>query len=162
MGLLRFGLIPSWSKDEKTGFNMINARSETVDTKPSYRQAFLKRRCLIPMDSFYEWKTTPAGKVPIRIKMKSDEIFAVAGLWETWKAPNGNNIHSCTLLTTEPNSLMVDIHNRMPVILKRENESDWLDPSIQDRDLLKSLLVPYGCSINGRFFRFYGSKFTEE
>ncbi|KQL35123.1 SOS response-associated peptidase [Psychrobacillus sp. FJAT-21963] len=146
MGQLKWGLVPSWSKDEKIGYKMINARAETVDEKPSFRQAFLKRRCLIPMNSFYEWKTTTSGKVPMLIKMKSDELFTVAGLWEMWKAPDGKSIYTCTLLTTEANTLMEDIHHRMPVIFKQENEKNWLD-SLQNIDELKSMLVPYDASL---------------
>ncbi|MFB5087652.1 SOS response-associated peptidase [Psychrobacillus sp. PGGUH221] len=150
MGQLKWGLVPSWSKDEKIGYKMINARAETVDEKPSFRQAFLKRRCLIPMNSFYEWKTTTSGKVPMLIKMKSDELFTVAGLWEMWKAPDGKSIYTCTLLTTEANTLMEDIHHRMPVILKQENEKNWLD-SLQNIDELKSMLVPYDASLMEAF-----------
>ncbi|MDF2067337.1 SOS response-associated peptidase [Bacillus sp. Cr_A10] len=150
MGQLKWGLVPSWSKDEKIGYKMINARAETVDEKPSFRQAFLKRRCLIPMNSFYEWKTTTSGKVPMLIKMKSDELFTVAGLWEMWKAPDGKSIYTCTLLTTEANTLMEDIHHRMPVILNQENEKNWLD-SLQDIDELKSMLVPYDASLMEAF-----------
>ena len=134
------------AKEEKIGYKMINARSET-DEKPSYRQAFLKRRCLIPMNSFYEWKITPEGKLPMRIKMKSDEVFGVAGLWETWNAPDGKAVHSCTILTTEANSLVTDIHDRIPVILKCGNEHEWLNPLIQEKGLLKSLLVPFEASL---------------
>ncbi|MEI4770623.1 SOS response-associated peptidase [Psychrobacillus sp. FJAT-51614] len=151
MGPLKWGLVPPFAKDEKIGYKMINARSETVDEKPSFRQAFLKRRCLIPMDSFYEWKTNSDGKVPMRIKMKSDEVFTVAGLWEIWKAPNGKKTYTCTLLTTEANTLMKDIHHRMPVILKRENEKEWLDSSLQDKEELKSLLVAYDASLMEAF-----------
>ncbi|MFF2752772.1 SOS response-associated peptidase [Psychrobacillus sp. NPDC058041] len=151
MGKLKWGLVPSWAKDEKIGYKMINARSETVDDKPSFRQSFIKRRCLIPMDSFFEWKTTDAGKLPMRIKLRSNEVFAVAGLWETWKSPSGENLHSCTLLTTEPNELMLGIHNRMPVIIKRENESDWLNPLLQDKYKLKSLLAPYDAELMEAF-----------
>ncbi|WP_445677877.1 SOS response-associated peptidase [Psychrobacillus sp. FSL K6-2365] len=136
-------LIPGWAKDEKIRYKMINARSETVDEKPSFRQAFARRRCVIAMDSFYEWKVTPTGKVPMRIKMKSDEVFGVAGLWEKWVAPNGENIHSCTILTTEANSLVSDIHDRMPVILRHEDEKVWLNPELQTKETLKRLLVPY-------------------
>ena len=147
LGTLRWGLIPGWAKDEKIGYKMINARSETVDEKPSYRHAFLKKRCIIPMDSFYEWKVEENGKVPMRIKMKSDEIFGVAGLWEAWKNPKGETVHSCTILTTEANSLVKDIHDRMPVILTRGNEKEWLNPSLQGKEILKSMLVPFDVAL---------------
>ena len=151
IGKLKWGLIPSWAKDKKIGYKMINARSETVETKPSYRQAFLKRRCIIPMSSFYEWKTLKDSKVPMRIKLKTDEIFGVAGLWETWKGPNSEPVHSCTILTTEANSLVDQIHDRMPVILTPEREKQWLNPTLQDKDILKSFLVPYDAELMEAF-----------
>lgn len=151
LGSLKWGLIPGWAKDEKIGYKMINARSETVDEKPSYRNAFLKKRCIIPMDSFYEWKLETDGKVPMRIKMKSDEIFGAAGLWESWKNPNGEMVHSCTILTTEANSLVKDIHDRMPVILTRENEMEWLNPSLMEKEILKGMLIPFDASLMEAF-----------
>lgn len=147
LGTLRWGLLPSWAESEKIGYKLINARSETVDSKPSYRHAFLKKRCIIPMDSFYEWKVQTDGKVPMRIKMKSDEVFGAAGLWESWKHPNGQTIHSCTILTTEANSLVHEIHDRMPVILTRENEKEWLNPALQDKEILKSMLLPFDATL---------------
>lgn len=147
LGGLRWGLIPSWSKSEKIGYKLINARSETVESKPSYRHAFLKKRCIIPMDSFFEWKVQTDGKVPMRIKMKSDEVFGAAGLWESWKNPNGQTIHSCTILTTEANSLVQEIHDRMPVILTKKSEKEWLNPSLQDKEVLKSMLIPYDATL---------------
>lgn len=140
-------LIPGWAKDEKIGYKMINARSETVESKPSYRHAFLKKRCIIPMDSFYEWKVQTDGKVPMRIKLRSDEVFGAAGLWESWKNPNGQTIHSCTILTTEANSIVKDIHDRMPVILTKENEKEWLNPSLQEKEILKSMLIPFDAAL---------------
>lgn len=143
LGHLRWGLIPSWSKDEKTGYKMINARAETVSEKPSFRNAFKKKRCLIPADSFYEWQKVDDGKVPLRIKLKSDELFAIAGLWESWVSTDGSIIHSCTAITTVPNELIKPIHNRMPVILKREHEAAWLDPKNEDIEFLNNLLIPF-------------------
>lgn len=143
MGYLKWGLIPSWAKDEKIASKMINARSETVDEKPSFKKSFLQKRCIIPMDSFYEWKREGKSKTPMRIKMKDDSIFGVAGLWESWKAPSGQAIHTCTILTTESNELMANIHERMPVILPKEHHKEWLNPSNQDKDQLKSFLVPF-------------------
>lgn len=143
MGYLKWGLIPSWAKDDKMASKMINARSETVDEKPSFKKSFYQRRCIIPIDSFYEWKRDGKVRTPMRIKMKDDSLFAVAGLWDTWKAPSGEAIHTCTILTTEPNELMADIHDRMPVILPKEKRSIWLNPSIHDNEQLKTLLVPY-------------------
>lgn len=148
MGLLRWGLIPSWAKDEKIGYKMINARSETVDEKPSYRNAFIQRRCIIPMNSFYEWITKGKEKVPMLIKMKNNDLFGVAGIWETWKREGGETINSCTILTTEANSLVKTIHNRMPVILPPETICNWLDPKLRDKDRLKAIMLnPYESSL---------------
>ncbi|NYF25263.1 SOS response-associated peptidase [Sporosarcina sp. JAI121] len=143
LGHLRWGLIPPWAKDEKIGYKMINARAETIAEKPSFRKAFKKRRCLIPADSFYEWKKTEDGKAPIRIKLKSDELFAIAGLWESWKSREGTVIYTCTAITTKPNSLMEPIHARMPVILRQQDEATWLNPENEDVDSLANLLQPF-------------------
>ena len=143
MGFLRWGLIPPWAKDISIGYKMVNARAETLTEKPSYRQAFYKRRCLIVADSFYEWKQINNQKIPMRILLKSHDLFAMAGLWEHWTSPDGNSIFSCTIITTKPNQLMASIHDRMPVILKPEDEKIWLNPSIRDPHVLKSLLKPY-------------------
>lgn len=143
LGYLRWGLIPPWAKDMKIGYKMINARSETLTEKPSYRNAYKKKRCLILADSFYEWKRTDERKIPMRIKLKNDEPFGMAGLWESWKSPEGSTIYSCSVITTEPNGLMSSIHDRMPVILKKESESEWLNPSNSDTNTLNKLLVPF-------------------
>lgn len=143
LGLLKWGLVPPWAKDEKIGYKMINARAETVAEKPSFRQAFKKKRCIILADSFYEWRRTNEGKTPMLIKMKSGEPFAFAGLWESWKSPEGQVVNSCTILTTEANDLMGTIHDRMPVVLSKEGEGIWLDPKVQDPDELGKLLKPF-------------------
>ena len=142
LGYLKWGLVPSWAKDSKVGFKMINARAETVHEKPSFRAAFKKKRCLIVADSFYEWKRTENRKVPMRIKMKNNELFAMAGLWESWKSPSGELVHTCTILTTEPNDLMSTIHDRMPVILKQKDEQSWLNPEVKTIDELKPFMIP--------------------
>jgi putative SOS response-associated peptidase YedK len=143
MGFLRWGLIPPWAKDMSIGHKMINARSESLTEKPSFKNAYKKKRCLIIADSFYEWKQLDAKKkTPMRIKLKSDELFAMAGLWENWKSPEGKSIFSCTVITTTPNELVKNIHDRMPVILKPEDEKIWLDPRISDTDLLSQMLKP--------------------
>jgi putative SOS response-associated peptidase YedK len=143
MGFLRWGLIPPFAKDMSIGHKMINARSETLLEKPSFRTAYKKKRCLIIADSFYEWKRLDdKKKIPMRIKLKSEELFAMAGLWENWKSPEGKSIFSCTVITTSPNNLVGDIHDRMPVILRPEDEKIWLDPSINDTDRLEKLMVP--------------------
>lgn len=141
LGYLRWGLIPSWAKDEKIGYKMINARSETIAEKVSFKNAYKNKRCLILADSFYEWKKTPERKIPMRIKLKSNAPFGMAGLWESWKSPNGM-IYSCTVITTTPNELMTSIHDRMPVILRPEDEEIWLDSSIHDTEYLKQFLKP--------------------
>jgi putative SOS response-associated peptidase YedK len=139
--MLRWGLIPSWAKDPAIGNKMINARAETVSEKPSFRSAFKKRRCLILADGFYEWKKTDDGKQPYHVKMENGSPFAFAGLWETWK--DGEEIRSCTIITTEANDLMKEIHHRMPVILPPEDYDMWLDPDFEEKEALTSLLKPY-------------------
>lgn len=143
LGHLRWGLIPPWAKDGKIGYKMINARAETIAEKPSFRNAFTKQRCIIPADSFYEWQRKDGEKVPMRIKLKSDELFAIAGLWESWKSPEGKIIHTCTAITTEPNELVSPIHNRMPAILKKEEEKAWLNPIHTDIHFLGNMLRPF-------------------
>ena len=143
VGYLRWGLVPPWAKDEKIGYKMINARAETLTEKPSFRNAYQKKRCLILADSFYEWKRNDdKTKIPMRIKLKSDELFAMAGLWEKWISPDGQSIFTCTVITTAANKLMKDIHDRMPVILKPEDEKTWLDLTIHDSNELNHLLKP--------------------
>jgi putative SOS response-associated peptidase YedK len=143
MGFLRWGLIPPWAKDMSIGYKMINARAETLTDKPSFRNAYQKKRCLIVADSFYEWKRIDSKtKIPMRIKLKSDDLFAMAGLWENWKSPEGKSVYSCSVITTSPNELVQDIHDRMPVILNPEDEKYWLDPSVTDTTKLNPLLKP--------------------
>lgn len=143
LGYLKWGLIPPWAKDEKMGFKLINARAETLLDKPSFRDAFKKRRCLIIADSFYEWKRSDLKtKTPMRITLKNNRLFAMAGLWERWKAPSGNMVYSCTVITTSPNKLMEDIHDRMPVILTPEDEKVWVNPNTKDLSHLNQLLKP--------------------
>ena len=139
--MLRWGLVPAWADDPSIGNRMINARSETVAEKPSFRKAFKDRRCLILSDGFYEWRRTPDGKQPYYIHMKDGSPFAFAGLWESWR--DAQEIRSCTIITTEANELVGDIHNRMPVILAPEDYSLWLDPDFKEREALTSLLRPY-------------------
>ena len=141
-GLLKWGLVPSWAKDPKIGNKMINARAETVDQKPSFKQLLKRRRCLIVADGFYEWKREGAARQPFRFQMKTKEPFAFAGLWDRWES-NDEIIHSCTIITTNPNPLVQGIHDRMPVILTKEAEQMWLDRSIEDPAYLKGLLTPY-------------------
>jgi putative SOS response-associated peptidase YedK len=144
LGALKWGLLPAWSKEEKLSFPTFNAKAETLSQKASFRLPFERKRCLIPADGFYEWKTSSGGqKQPMRIVMKNRSLFAMAGLYDTWTAPDGRKISSCTVITTEPNALMADIHNRMPVILRPGDEELWLDRSRFEPERLHSLLVPY-------------------
>jgi putative SOS response-associated peptidase YedK len=140
---MRWGLVPFWAKDVSIGNRMINARLETVAHKPAYRNAFQKRRCLILTDGFYEWQKIGKTKIPTHIRMRDREPFAFAGLYEYWKTKSGQTLESCTIITTVPNELVEPIHTRMPVILKLENEEIWLNPEIEDKDLLLEILKPY-------------------
>ena len=139
--LFQWGLIPSWAKDPGIGNKMINARAETVSEKPSFRIAFKRRRCLILADGFYEWQKTDDGKQPYHIKMQDGSPFAFAGLWETWR--DEEEIRSCTIITTNANDLMSEIHHRMPVILHPEDYGLWLDPDFDEKEPLTTLLKPY-------------------
>lgn len=143
IGQLKWGLVPSWATDAKGGYKMINARSETLNEKASFRRLFERKRCLIPADGFYEWQHRAGGKQPMRIMMKNEEPFAFAGLFDTWSSPEGEKIHTCTIITTKPNEVVRDIHDRMPVIIRQEDESIWLDRKHYDAALLQSLLVPF-------------------
>ncbi len=140
--MLRWGLIPSWADDPGIGSRMINARSETVPEKPSFRRAFRERRCLILADGFYEWKRTNDGKQPYYIRMEGGRPFAFAGLWESWRGGR-EEIRSCTILTTEANDRVSNIHHRMPMILAPEDHGLWLDPDVREADPLLPLLTPY-------------------
>ena len=142
--MLRWGLIPFWAKDAKIGYRTINAKSETVADKPAFRAAFKHRRCLIPADGFYEWRRHKGRKQkqPYFIRLKEERIFAFAGLWEHWKAADGEVIESCTILTTEPNKLIGELHDRMPVILAEKDWPKWLgEQPTSEQDLL-ALLRP--------------------
>ncbi|MDX1437351.1 MAG: SOS response-associated peptidase [Anaerolineales bacterium] len=140
-----WGLIPSWAKDPKIGSRMINARSETLAEKPSFKAAYRRRRCLILADGFYEWQKRPGvkSKVPHYLRLESGEPFGLAGLWERWFSPDGSEIKSCTIITTEPNELVEKVHNRMPVIMHPGAYDDWLDPEERDPESLQHLLAPF-------------------
>ncbi|MCA9259336.1 MAG: SOS response-associated peptidase [Planctomycetales bacterium] len=141
---LRWGLIPSWTKSLTSSRPLINARSETVAEKPSFRTSFKRRRCLIPADGFYEWHVEGKGKQPYHIHLPDDQLFAFAGLWEWWGGPDKKlkSIESCTLLTTAANKTMQPIHDRMPVIIQPVDYDLWLDPDIEDPQRLDHLLRP--------------------
>jgi putative SOS response-associated peptidase YedK len=138
LALLRWGLIPSWAREERIGARLINAQSETVHEKPSFRSAFKERRCLVVADGFFEWKQEGKKKQPYYFRLKDERPFAFAGLWEKWGA-----IESCTILTTTPNELVLPLHNRMPVILAPNDYDLWLDQSVTAREQLQHLFEPY-------------------
>lgn len=142
--LLRWGLIPSWAKDASIGFKTINAMSETAADKPAFRDAMRQRRCLIPADGFYEWrKTGTKDKQPYSFGMIDNDLFAFAGLWECWRDPAGQYIESFTILTTKPNSPVADVHDRMPVIVNRDDYDLWLDPGFADVAAIADCLKPF-------------------
>ncbi len=141
-----WGLIPSWSRDEKFAARLINARAETASEKPSFRAAMKRQRCLIVTDGFYEWQasaTKGQRKQPYYIQMQAGNLFAMAGLWARWQRADGQVIQSCTVLTTSPNVLMNPIHDRMPVILSSDDYDRWLDPTMTDQKACATLLSPY-------------------
>ncbi|MBK9121932.1 MAG: SOS response-associated peptidase [Chloroflexi bacterium] len=136
----RWGLVPSWAKDISIGSQMINARAETAAEKPSFKNALRRRRCLIPASGFYEWPKK--GQNPLFIHLKDNSVFAFAGLWEIWRSPDGDELHTCSILTTEPNDYIGQFHNRMAVILPRDRYADWLyDGELQAAEAL-SILTP--------------------
>jgi putative SOS response-associated peptidase YedK len=141
-----WGLVPPWAKDTSVGARMINARGETLAERPAFRNAYRRRRCLIPADGFYEWKKSPepkGKKTPMYVRMRSGKPFAFAGLWETWHAPDGSELRSCTIITTSPNKLMATMHDRMPVIMPQEKFQLWLDGGEKSPEELDPLLAPY-------------------
>jgi putative SOS response-associated peptidase YedK len=142
---MRWGLVPSWAKDPEIGNRMINARGETLAEKPSFRDAFKKRRCCVVTDGFYEWYQPPGekAKIPIRFVMKDRRPFLLAGLWEQWRQPDGGELRTFTIVTAEPNELLARFHHRMAVILPTEKLGDWLDPQNQSTADLEKLLRPY-------------------
>ena len=148
---LHWGLVPFWAKDPSAGNRMINARAETLAEKPSYKNAFRKRRCIIPADGFYEWKKVPGQKAkqPMFIHRADGEPLAFAGLWEVWrsKANPQDELRSCTIITGPPNDKVAEVHDRMPVILPPSAWETWLAPEVDDLELLGSLLVPAPASL---------------
>ena len=128
-GYLKWGLVPSWAKDEKIGYKMINARSETAHEKPSFKSLMATKRCLIIADSFYEWKKSDVGKQPKRIQLQDRKLFAFAGLWDKWvEDDSGRELFTCTMLTKDANEFMQDIHHRMPIMLPKDQEDAWITP----------------------------------
>ena len=141
--LMRWGLIPFWAKDPKNSYTTINARAETVASSPAFREAFKRRRCLVPASGFYEWQKTERGKLPYFIHLKDMELFAFAGLYDVWKDAEGKELRTYTIITTTPNDLVQPIHNRMPVILHPDDEAMWIDPKMNDTKALRALLQPF-------------------
>jgi putative SOS response-associated peptidase YedK len=143
---MRWGLIPAWAKDPAIGSRMINARAETVGEKPSFKRPLKDRRCLVVANGFYEWQKTGQAKIPMFIRLKSGQPFGFAGLYDVWTSPEGEAVASCTIITTSANDLMQPIHDRMPVILPRSQQSTWLNPAIQTAADVLPLLVPYAAA----------------
>jgi putative SOS response-associated peptidase YedK len=142
---LKWGLVPSWSKDAPTSKGLINARAETITEKPSFREAFKKRRCIIPASGFYEWQKKGTGaKQPFYFYLKEKEVFGFAGLWEEWlDKQTGELLETCTIITTEANDVLKPVHDRMPVILQSDGYDEWLDTKVKDTSRLRELLKPY-------------------
>ena len=151
---LRWGLVPGWAKDVAIGDRLINARAETLAEKPSFRRAFARKRCLIPADGFYEWAVVPVAgakprKQPFYVHRRDEAPLALAGLWETWKVPDGVDVatpdgwlRTCTIVTTDANAVLAPVHHRMPVVLERGEWDEWLDPEVDDVGALQRLLRP--------------------
>jgi putative SOS response-associated peptidase YedK len=143
LDLLRWGLIPHWAKDINVGFANINAKAEGIENRPAFRDAFERRRCLVPVDNFYEWKKTATGKQPYAVALADRSLMALAGLWENWRSPAGEWVRSFAVITTTPNELCAELHNRMPVVLGPEAWPVWLGEEPADLRQLKALLAPY-------------------
>jgi putative SOS response-associated peptidase YedK len=139
---MKWGFLPPWSKDVTSKYAMINSRAESIDSKVYFKEAFKKNRCLIPATGFYEWKKEPTEKRPYYIHLRDNSYFSFAGIYSIVKDMEGKEVYTCSIITTEPNTLVSDIHDRMPVILSKEEEEVWLDKEVEE-DILKSLLDPY-------------------
>ncbi|MDN4090941.1 SOS response-associated peptidase [Paenibacillus polymyxa] len=139
----RWGLVPRWAKDIKIGFKMINARAETLDTKPTFRNLLARNRVIIPADGFFEWQNQGKEKQPFRFQLESKQIFGFAGLYDEWIDPEGNKLRSCTIITTRPNELVQRVHDRMPVILAEDAVNIWLDRNVSSVDQVMNMLQPY-------------------
>jgi len=140
---MRWGLIPSWAKEEKSGLKLINIRSETVNEKKMFKRLMSKNRCLIPATGFYEWMNTDEGKVPYYFRRKDRQFLAYAGLYDKWRSPGGDVIESFSILTTSANDLVRPLHDRMPVILRQEDEELWVERSEMDDHDVKRVFAPF-------------------
>jgi putative SOS response-associated peptidase YedK len=143
----RWGFVPFWAEDPSIGNRMINARAETISEKRSFARAFKNRRCLIVADGFYEWKKEGNIKIPFYFHLRSGKPFGFAGLYETWRSPEGKDLTTCTIITTEPNEIIKPVHNRMPSIIDRERRETWLDNNIQNPEGLPFLLKPFNSAL---------------
>jgi len=143
LDVMRWGLVPFWAKDIKVGFSNINAKAEGIETRPAFREAFVRRRCLIPFDCFYEWKKLGKERQPYAVALADRKMMALAGLWETWRSPAGERLRSFAIVTTAPNAAIAELHDRMPVILAPASWPAWLGEIPADPEELKSLLLPY-------------------
>jgi putative SOS response-associated peptidase YedK len=139
----KWGFMPSWAKDFSVGYKMINARIETITEKPTFKAAFRKQRCLVVANGFYEWQKDRKRKIPSYISLKSRALFGFAGLYNAWNSPEGEEICTCTILTTESNELLSAIHDRMPVIVPHDKEDLWLAPEVEDAELLENFHRPF-------------------
>ena len=151
LSTMRWGLVPSWAKDPSIGYKAINARAETVATTPSFREPFKSQRCLIPADGFYEWVRNGKTKQPYCFEVSDGQLFAFGGLWDRWTNPEREVIESCTILTTTPNSLLSDIHDRMPVILTPADYDLWLDPAFKNIASVSEMLKPFDSALMRRY-----------
>jgi putative SOS response-associated peptidase YedK len=147
LSFMRWGLIPSWAKGMSAAAGMINARSETAAAKPAFRDPLKFRRCLVPADGFYEWARRGTSKQPFCFEVNDGELFAFAGLWDRWRDPTGQWIRSCSILTTTPNAVTSLVHDRMPVILQRDDYDLWLDPGMTDVEAVSHLLKPFDACV---------------
>ncbi len=143
LDLARWGLVPFWAKDPKPGYSTFNAKAESLSEKPAFRAAFRRRRCIVPFDGFYEWKKSGREKEPYAIAHADGSLLAMAGLWESWRSPQGETLKSFAVVTTAANALLVELHDRMPVILDKQAWGLWLGEEPAGEEELKSLLVPY-------------------
>ena len=139
----KWGLIPHWAKEPNTGYKMINARIETIAEKHTYNKELQEGRCLIPASGFFEWKKVKDSKTPMYIHLKNREIFAFAGISSKWKAPDGTILKTCSIITTPPNAFTAKIHDRMPAILPKETETEWINPEIQDKKEILAMINTY-------------------
>src|SRR2546427_4224203 len=143
ISVVRWGLIPSWSKDSSASAKMINARAETAGILPAFRDAMKSRRCLIPADGFYEWARAGKTKQPYCFEVNEGELFAFAGIWDRWRDASGKTVATCSILTTTPNAVTSAVHDRMPVILDPDDYDLWLDPGVKNVSAASELLKPY-------------------